>query len=230
MAVKKRRRTKGYRRDQAALVLAILKEHYGPAECTLDFADDPWRLLVGGILAAQCTDERVNKVTPSLFERYPTVQDMALAQPEEIEPYIKSCGLYRNKAKGIHGSALKIVTAFGGQVPAEQKALQSLPGVGRKIANLLIGDAFGGQAIVVDTHCGRIARLLGLTKETDPLKVERDLLQFVPPTEQTAWGHYLVTHGRACCQARKPDCDRCPIAPCCDTGIAAGIPVHAALA
>lgn len=212
------------RRQQAEQVIQGLMAYYGPPVCTLDYADDPWRLLVGAILAAQCTDARVNQVTPSLFEAFPTISDAAAASPELIEPYIKSCGLFRNKARGIYGSAAVILRDFGGAVPQTREELLTLPGVGRKIANLLIGDVFGGQAIVVDTHCGRISRLLGLTAASDPLRVERDLMQWVPESSWTDWGHLLVTHGRDICVARRPDCDRCPIAGCCDTGRATIMP------
>lgn len=216
------------RAKQAEQILAGLRAYYGPVECTLDFIEDPWRLMVGAILAAQCTDERVNKVTPALFERYPTVYDMAEASPELIEPYIKTCGLFRNKAKGIYGSAVRIVRDYGGEVPHDRESMLKLPGVGRKIANLLIGDAFGGQAIVVDTHCGRISRLMGLTAQTDPVKIEKDLVQYVPEDSWSDWGHLLVTHGREICIARRPNCPVCPVRELCDHGRAAiGLPVDA---
>ncbi len=204
---------------QANAVFDALAEYYGPVDCTLNYQDDPWRLLVGAILAAQCTDERVNQVTPALFERYPTIEAMSQASPALIEPFIKSCGLFRNKAKGIYGSAVKLMQDFGGVVPQRREDLLSLPGVGRKIANLLIGDVFGGQAIVVDTHCGRLARLMGFTQSNEPYKIECDLMKVVPEHRWSAWGHYMVEHGRAICSARSPKCDLCPVAAFCQQGL-----------
>ncbi|HHX37390.1 MAG TPA: endonuclease III [Clostridiaceae bacterium] len=207
------------RQRQAQQVIDTLFDYYGEAVCTLNYVDDPWRLLVGAILAAQCTDERVNKITPALFERFPAISDFAAVTPAEIEPYIKSCGIFRNKAKAIQGSAVMLLHEFDGAVPRERDALLRLPGVGRKIANLLIGDAFGGQAIVVDTHCGRISRLMGFTNHKDAAKIERDLVKVVPQKHWADWGHLLVAHGREICVARRPACDRCPIAHLCDTGL-----------
>lgn len=191
---------------------------YGEPECTLDDKDDPWRLLVAAILAAQCTDERVNKITPALWERFPEMQDLAEALPSEIEPYIKSCGLFRNKAKNIHLAARFLLDEHGGRIPETLDELLEIPGVGRKIANLLLGDAFGQQAIVVDTHCGRLARRLGLTKEKDPAKVEFDLMKSVPEDCRTAWGHLMVTHGRETCRAQRPDCPGCVLSDICPEG------------
>lgn len=206
------------KKQRCERILEALIGHYGLPGCTLLYHTHPWRLLVGGILAAQCTDERVNQITPAFFERYPDIADVAAASPTELEPYIKSCGLFRNKAKWIYGSALKLMQDFDGEVPQTRKELMTLPGVGRKIANLLLSDVFGQQAIVVDTHCGRISRLLGLTQQTDPLKAEKDLMACVPEQHWTDWGHLLVTHGREVCIARRPRCEICVIRADCMTG------------
>lgn len=206
------------KKARAEAILSRLEARYGHPECTLDDREDPWRLLVAAILAAQCTDARVNLVTPGLFAAFPTPADFAKASPSEIEPYISSCGLFRNKAKGIQGAAKRLITAYDGVVPANRADLLSLPGVGRKIANLLLGECFGQPALVVDTHCGRLARHLGLTEETDPLKVERDLMAVVPEARWSDWGHYMVEHGRAICQARAPQCESCPLVDLCPKG------------
>lgn len=199
-------------------VIKRLEEQYGEADCTLDDKDDPWRLLVAAILAAQCTDERVNKITPALWEAFPEMEDLARALPSEIEPYIRSCGLFRNKAKNIHLAAKHLLREHGGEIPQDMKGLLAIPGVGRKIANLLLGDAFGKQAVVVDTHCGRLARRIGFTKEENPAKVEKDLMKAVPETHWTAWGHLMVTHGREVCRAQSPDCPGCVLEDICLEG------------
>lgn len=202
----------------AEMVLERLIGQYGMPDCTLDDREDPWRLLVAAILAAQCTDERVNKITPALWARFPEMKDLAEALPTEIEPYIKSCGLFRNKAKNIHLAARFLLETHDGVIPETRKELLEIPGVGRKIANLLLGDSFGQQAIVVDTHCGRLARRIGFTKEKDPTKVEYDLAAAVPEAYWTAWGHLMVTHGREVCKAQSPDCPACVLEDICLDG------------
>lgn len=218
MAIPRGRESKANKKARCERIIAALRAQYGPVECTLLYVDDPWRLLVGGILAAQCTDERVNQVTPALFEVYPQVQDFARSSPQEIEPYVKTCGLFRNKAKWIFGSAQMITHQYDGAVPRTREELMKLPGVGRKIANLIMGDCYGEQAIVVDTHNGRISRLLGLTKHENPLKIEKDLQECVPEEHWTEWGHLMVAHGREICIARRPKCNICPVQPDCRTG------------
>ncbi len=202
----------------ARLVTDRLLLLYGEPETTLDDKDDPWRLLVAAILAAQCTDERVNQVTPALWARFPEMKDLAEALPSEIEPYIKSTGLFRNKAKNIHLAASYLLAEHQGEVPGTMEELLKVPGVGRKIANLLLGDIFGVQAIVVDTHCGRLARRIGLTKEDNPAKVEEDLCRYVPEDQWINWGHLMVTHGRDVCQARSPKCHACTLNDICKEG------------
>ncbi len=200
-------------------IILLLRQTYPEADCTLEF-DSPWELLVGGILGAQCTDERVNLIAPLLHERFPQLSDYVFASLSEIEQIIRSCGLYRNKAKAIKGSAVMILTDFAGQVPEEESDLLRLPGVGRKIANLVRSDFFGHPAIVVDTHCGRISRLLGLTDSKDPVRIERDLQQILPQTEWISWGHLMVAHGRNLCEARCRQCRICPLRPVCAYGLA----------
>lgn len=190
--------------------MLALKEHYGSAECTLDFKNG-WQLLFSAILAAQCTDERVNKVTAVMYEEWPRLEDYAAASQEEIEEKVKSCGLYRNKAKNIKASAEDLLARFEGEVPREMDELLSLPGVGRKIANLMLGDYFGVPGVVVDTHCKRITRLLGLSKEENPAKIEKDIEKVLAPEHWIDWGHFLVRHGREICQARCRKCLICPL-------------------
>jgi endonuclease-3 len=204
-------------KQRARQIIEILHLTYPDAETTLD-AVSAWELLVGAILASQCTDERVNKITPHLFAAYPSLDEMAEADVGDIERIIRSCGIYRNKAKAIKGSAKIIIQEHGGQVPRTREQLLELPGVGRKIANLILGDAFGGQAVVVDTHCARISRLLGMTAEKDPVKIERDLEAVLPPDSYTDWGHFMVFHGRSICKARCRDCVACPLLNLCAYG------------
>lgn len=188
---------------------------YGDAPCTLDY-DDPFQLLVATVLAAQCTDARVNMVTPALFSKYPTVKSFADAEEKDIEKLIYSTGFYRNKAKNIVACAKVLMEKHNGKVPDTMEELVALPGVGRKIANLLLGDVFGKPCIVVDTHCKRITGLLGLTKNTDPTKVEMDLRKIVPAEYGAMFCHQLVEHGRAICVARRPKCSQCGINTICD--------------
>lgn len=196
-------------KQRAAAVWERLVAVYGKTECTLDAKDDAWQLLVAAILAAQCTDARVNLVTPGLFAAFPTPRDFAAATPAAIEPYISSCGLFHNKAKAIFGAAVKLESDFAGCVPQTEAELLSLPGVGRKIANLILGEVFGQPAIVVDTHCGRLSRRLGFTTAKDPVKVEKDLRKILPKSHWIGWGHYMVEHGRKICSARRPACQNC---------------------
>ncbi len=195
-------------------IIAIFKKVYKDADCTLDYMS-PLELLIATQLAAQCTDARVNMVTPALFKRYPTVYDFAEADPDELSSLIHSTGFYRNKTKNIIACCKKLISDFGGEVPRTMDELLSLPGVGRKTANLVLGDCFGIPGIVVDTHAGRLARRMGFTKNTDPYKVELDLVKIVPPEEQANFCHCLVFHGREFCDARKPRCLDCPISEIC---------------
>ncbi len=204
-------------RERARTVVLLLFERYPQAECTLTHAS-PWELLVGGILASQCTDERVNKVTPILFEHYPDLQSLAYANRVDVEDIIRSCGLYKMKAKALVNASAMILDRFDGHVPRTRKELMELPGVGRKIANLILGEAFGFQEIVVDTHCGRISRLLGFTEADNPIQIEKDLLEVVPEESRTLWGHLMVAHGRDICKARCRMCFSCPVRLQCQYG------------
>jgi endonuclease-3 len=182
--------------------------------CALDFRN-PFELLAATILSAQCTDERVNMVTPHLFARYPTPEDLAVAEPLEVEEIIKSTGFYRNKAKSLIGMATGVVERFGGEVPSAMRDLVTLPGVGRKTANVLRSVAMDLPGLPVDTHVGRLAIRLGLTTETDPVKAELVLNQMVPAKERGMFSLRLILHGRAVCVARKPRCDDCVLADFC---------------
>lgn len=204
-------------KERAAAIVAALEQRYPDALCTLDYRS-AHELLVGAILAAQCTDYRVNLITPALFERYPTPQAFAESERSELENMIRSCGLFRNKAKAIQAACAALVRDHDSQMPDTREGLTRLPGVGRKIANLILGDWFGRQAVVVDTHCARISRLLGLTDQTDPVAIERDLVAVLPPDKHTAYGHLIVAHGREICIARRPDCHSCPLKPLCRHG------------
>lgn len=185
------------------------------ADCTLDY-NDPFQLLVATQLAAQCTDARVNLVTPGLFAKFPDVRAFAEADILEMEEAVRPTGFYHNKARNLIACAQKLLTDFDGIVPQTMEELTSLPGVGRKTANLLLGDAFGKPAIVVDTHCKRICARLGLTKNTDPTKVEMDLRKIVPPEVGSDFCHQIVYHGRNRCMARSPKCKLCGLQAICD--------------
>jgi len=198
-------------------VLQILDGLYPAARCTLDH-QDPLQLLVATILSAQCTDQRVNQVTPGLFARFPDAPALALADPEELMELIRSTGFYRNKAKSILGAARALVERHGGRVPGNLEALVKLPGVGRKTANVVLGDAFGIPGITVDTHVGRVTKRLGLSQEDDPVKVEFELMALVPLARWTLFSHQVILHGRSLCQARKPRCLECPLLPHCPHG------------
>ena len=195
-------------------IIDILNNEYGDADCTLNY-EDTLQLLIATQLAAQCTDARVNIVMVDLVKKYPDVYAFANADLNELMDDIHSTGFYRNKAKNIIACCKKIISDFGGKVPGNMKDLLTLPGVGRKTANLILGDAFGIPGIVVDTHAGRLARRMGLTKNTDPTKVEFDLLKIIPKEHQTLFCHQLVEHGRKYCKAQKPDCENCPLNTIC---------------
>ena len=202
-------------------VIQRLKDAYPIAECTLDY-DHAWQLLVEVRLAAQCTDARVNVVCKDLFAKYPSVDALAAAEPEEIEAIVKPCGLGRSKARDISLCMRKLRDEYDCKVPDDFDALLSLPGVGRKSANLIMGDVFGKPAIVTDTHCIRLCNRIGLVKdEKDPKKVEMALWKIVPPEEGNDLCHRFVLHGRAVCDARRPDCAACCLRDICKTGKAA---------
>ena len=202
------------KKERLALIKEGLEKTYPDADCSLQYID-PWELLVSAILATQCTDKRVNMVTPALFERYKTVYDFALADEEELQGYIRSTGFYNHKAKNIIAAAQRICSVYGGKVPDTIDDLVTLAGVGRKIANLIIGDIFGHPAIVVDTHAKRLSYRMGLTKNTDPTKIEMDLLKLVEPEYSSKFCHQLVLLGREFCTARSPKCTLCPVAGGC---------------
>jgi endonuclease-3 len=210
-----RRESGRARKARTAEILARLKQSYPDSRCSLDF-QTPLQLLVATVLAAQCTDERVNAVTPALFRRYPTARDYAAASLPELEEMVRTTGFYRNKARALQGLGTALAGEFGGEVPADMEKLRTLPGVGRKTANVVLGNAFQvNEGVVVDTHVQRVSRRLGLTEETDPEKIERDLIPLVPREDWTVWSHLLIDHGRAVCKARRPECAICPVADLC---------------
>lgn len=198
------------KRIRAEKAVDILKGRYPDAVCALNFGGDPWRLLVMGRLSAQCTDARVNIVCEELFRRFPDAKTMAAAPVEEIEKLVFSCGVYKVKAQNIKDFSAIICERFGGKVPDTMEDLLTLPGVGRKIANLILGDIYGKPAIVADTHCIRISNRLGLCDSKTPEKVEKTLVSLVPPEEQSDFCHRLVMFGREVCDAKKPKCEECP--------------------
>ena len=201
--------------DLAVKAVESLKAEYPDALCSLDY-DDPLQLLIATRLAAQCTDARVNQVTPALFDRFPTLEAFCQGTEEEVGELIHSCGFFRAKARDILGACRRIRDQFGGQVPDNMEDLLSLPGVGRKTANLLLGDVFHKPAVVTDTHCIRISGRLGLTASKAPEKVEKDLRALLPPEESNDFCHRLVLHGRAVCIARKARCESCRMAAFCE--------------
>lgn len=203
------------KKEKVLAIKAYFDEVYPMADCTLDY-NDPFQLLVATQLAAQCTDARVNLVTPGLFAKFPDVRAFAEADILEMEEAVRPTGFYHNKARNLIACAQKLLTDFDGIVPQTMEELTSLPGVGRKTANLLLGDAFGKPAIVVDTHCKRICARLGLTKNTDPTKVEMDLRKIVPPEVGSDFCHQIVYHGRNRCMARSPKCKLCGLQAICD--------------
>ena len=189
---------------------------YPDPECGLFWDGDPYRLLVMAILSAQCTDERVNKVTPALFRKYPELEDYCNADVEDIEKLIHSCGFYKTKAHDISLASKMLVNEYGGIVPDTVEELIKLPGIGRKTANLVVGDVYGKPAVVCDTHCIRITNLLGFTDTKDPAKCEIQLREILDPKESNNFCHRMVLHGRAVCVARRPQCDKCVLKEICE--------------
>jgi len=201
--------------ERALAILARLKQLYPNATCTLTY-ETTVQLLVATILSAQCTDERVNKVTPELFARFPDVEAMAQAPRSEIETLIRSTGFYRNKAKNIQAACQMIVSEFGGQVPDTMESLLKLPGVARKTANVVLAHAFGVNAgVTVDTHVKRLSNRLGLTKHREPKRIEKDLMALLPQPDWENWSIRLIYHGRAVCRAKQPLCEECTLADLC---------------
>jgi endonuclease-3 len=201
-------------RAQARAVVRKLTRLYPNAQCALNY-QNPLQLLIATILSAQCTDVRVNMVTPALFRRYPDSTAFANADQQELERMIQSTGFFRNKAKSIIACCKQLVEKHGGQVPATMEELNPLPGIGRKTANVILGNAFGVPGITVDTHVGRVSRRLGLTTQEDPEKVERDLMALLPTREWTMFSHRMIYHGRQVCFARKPNCEGCTLNKIC---------------
>lgn len=195
-------------------VIGRLKREYPDVRCFLDH-ESPWQLLQATILSAQCTDARVNMVTPALFKAYPDARAMARAKLKDVEKLIQSTGFFRNKAVSLIESSKTIVEQHGGELPRNLEALTALRGVGRKTANVVLGNAFGIAGLVVDTHVGRLCRRLGFTQETDPVKVEHAMMKLVPKEDWVVFSHLLISHGRAICDARKPLCDECMLKDRC---------------
>lgn len=202
------------KKERALLAVEALKKEYPDAICSLN-ADNDFELLVATRLSAQCTDARVNLITPALFAKYKTLEDYANAEVEDVEELVHSCGFYRAKARDIIGMAQQILERFDGKVPDNIEDLTSLPGVGRKTANLICGDVYGKPAVVADTHLIRISNLLGLVETKDPMKVEMQLKKILPPEESNDFCHRCVLHGRAVCIARRPECEKCCMADFC---------------
>lgn len=205
------------KKERAVLIVQALEKVYPEARCSL-VAESAFQLLVATRLSAQCTDARVNLVTPALFERFPDATTMAQATAEDVEPYIRSCGLFKTKARDLVAMARMLVEAYGGVVPNTIEELTKLPGVGRKTANLICGDVYGVKGVVVaDTHCIRISNRLGLAQGTDPRRVENQLRDVLPPEESNDFCHRLVLFGRDTCTARSPKCAGCPLSDLCPT-------------
>ena len=205
-------------RERVANLLKIWPKVYPDAHTELNFKT-PLELLIATILSAQCTDKRVNMVTPALFKKYRSAKDYAGAPPGELENAIKSTGFFNSKARSIRGATRTIAEKFGGKVPNSMEHLRELPGVGRKTANVVLGNAFGiNEGIVVDTHVIRLSQRLGLTKQKDPEKIEQDLMKLVPQKFWAIWSHWLIWHGRRRCYARKPDCQNCEVFKLCPSG------------
>jgi endonuclease-3 len=211
----KRPKNAAERKQRLAEILARLDKLFPSAVCALQHRN-AWELLVATILSAQCTDERVNQVTPGLFRKYPTVRDFAAVKPEVLAQDIRSTGFFNNKAKSIVGAAQKILADFGGQVPQSMEEMLTIPGVARKTANVVLGTAYGiASGVVVDTHVQRIAQRLDLTSHNDPSKIEQDLMKAVPQEKWIVFSHQLIHFGRQVCQARKPKCPQCGLADLC---------------
>ncbi len=204
-------------KKEANEIVKILKEYYPDATCSLDF-ETPFQMMVAVMLSAQCTDERVNKTTPALFEKYGTPEKLAKIDIKELENIIHPCGFYKNKAKNIKACSQKLLEEFNGVVPQNMEELQSLPGVGRKSANVIMLEAFHNpQGIAVDTHAKRISNKIGFSKQTEPEKIEKDLLKQISKEYYYDVNHLFVWHGRAICNARKPKCEECPVNNYCNT-------------
>ena len=208
-------KTAAERRARVAEILRRLDRMYPGATCALRH-QNPWQLLVATILSAQCTDKRVNEVTPGLFAKYPTPRDFAAVRPEVLANDIRSTGFFNNKAKSVVGAAKKVVSEFGGQVPRTMEEMLTIPGAARKTANVVLGTAYGiASGVVVDTHVQRIAARLDLTKNTDPVKIEQDLMKLIPQEKWILFSHEMILHGRALCQARNPKCAECALNELC---------------
>ncbi len=216
-AAAKRRRARSAKPtpERAREIYDRLAAHYPDAHCALDFKS-PFQLLIATILSAQCTDKRVNMVTPALFKRYRTPAALAVAKPEELEEIIKSTGFFRNKTKSLLGMSNAVADRHGGKIPDTMDELVKLPGVGRKTANVVLGNAYDrNEGVVVDTHVGRVTKRLGLTRQTDPVKVEQDLMKLFPNDRWTMLSHLLIEHGRRICEARRPKCESCFLSDIC---------------
>jgi endonuclease-3 len=201
-------------RSRARRIVRLLAKEYPDARCALEY-ESPLQLLIATILSAQCTDVRVNLVTPDLFARFPDAKAFATADARTLETAIQSTGFFRNKARNIRECCKQLLDGHGGQVPGTMDELVRLPGVGRKTANVILGNAFGVPGITVDTHVGRLSRRMGLTTQTDPEKVEQDLMKLLPAKEWTMFSHRMIYHGRQACHARKPQCESCVLAKVC---------------
>jgi endonuclease-3 len=211
----KRPKTAAERSARVDQILNKLDEMYPTASCALRH-ENPWQLLVATILSAQCTDKRVNEVTPGLFSKYPTTKDFAAVRPEVLANDIRSTGFFNNKAKSIVGAAKRVMEHFGGHVPKTMEEMLSIPGAARKTANVVLGTAYGiASGVVVDTHVQRISRRLDLTRNTDPVKIEGDLKKIIPQEKWILFSHQLILHGRALCMARSPECEQCRLNPLC---------------
>lgn len=214
-AAPRRRKSAGELRAHTLLVIRRLKKEYPDAHCELDFKS-PFQLLVATILSAQCTDKRVNMVTPALFEKYPDPRSMADANPEELEGMIRSTGFFRNKTKSLLGMSRAVSEQHAGAVPPSMELLTALPGVGRKTANVVLGNAFGrDEGVVVDTHVSRLSQRLALTENEDPARIEQDLMTLFPRAQWTLLAHLLISHGREVCDARRPRCEACVVNHLC---------------
>ncbi|HEU4524795.1 MAG TPA: endonuclease III [Gemmatimonadales bacterium] len=212
---RKRRESAAARAERARVIFQRLHQVYPDAHCALDH-ENAYQLLVATILSAQCTDARVNLVTPAFFARYPTPEDLARADRAEVEELIRSTGFFRNKARSLVGMAQSLVAEHRGEVPSSMEELRVLPGVGRKTANVILGNAFGiNEGITVDTHVTRLSRLLGLTRHDDPARIEQDLMPLFPRDDWALVSHLLISHGREVCVARRPRCPHCVVADLC---------------
>jgi endonuclease-3 len=220
MPAEKPLKTLRTRRKKAKEIIAALRAEFPDAKCSLDHGTGPegaWQLLVATILSAQCTDARVNMVTPGLFEQFPTPADFATAPREEIEEAIRSTGFFRNKAKSLQGAARALIEKHDGTVPNDMKAMVKVPGCGRKTANVVLGEVYNNpDGVVVDTHVGRISKKLGLTDQKDPVKIERQLNECIPQADWRDFGHLIIDHGRKTCKARAPKCDECGLYKWCE--------------